>query len=235
MNIKLCIFDLDGTLADTVTSIAVCGNKVLEELGFPGRPEEEYNHFAGDGAAVLVQRFLKASIGNDEKEDILFQKALTLYMELFKDYCTYKIKLFPGILEMLEALKAKGIKIAVLSNKPHPMAVEVVDSLFGKNYFDFVQGQTVKIPKKPSPLGAIKICSEVGIPWRVDNSSGNMSVSPETCMYFGDTNTDMQTGLAANMFTVGVTWGFRSREELLENGAMTIIDNPSEILELLNR
>ena len=129
------------------------------------------------------------------------------------------MKPYDGILELLEGLKAQGIKIAVLSNKPHGAAVEVVHKIFGQDMFHKIQGQTSEIPRKPSPIGALAVAKEFG-------------ALPQECLYCGDTNTDMDTGKAAGMFTIGVTWGFRPRTELEEHHADKIVDHPSEILEL---
>ncbi len=121
---------------------------------------------------------------------------------------------------MLEELKRRGIPIAVLSNKPHLQAIRVVEELFGKGVFDWVQGQTEEIPRKPDPTGALHIAERFG-------------VSPEECLYLGDTNTDMQTGKRAGMYTTGVSWGFRSVEELRSSGADQIIHVPAEVLKLM--
>ena len=126
------------------------------------------------------------------------------------------------IIELLEGLKQEGLKIAVLSNKPHVAAIEVVEKIFGKDMFHKVQGQTEKVPRKPSPIGALTIAEE-------------FSVRPEECLYLGDTDTDMETGHSAGMFTIGVTWGFRPRTELEEHRADLIVDRPEEILEFVKK
>jgi len=132
----------------------------------------------------------------------------------------YKVKPFDGITELLAALKDRGIKNAVFSNKPHAQAVEVIGDLFAPGTFDAVQGQMDSLRRKPFPDGALEI-------------AGRLGVRPEECLYFGDTDTDMQTGTAAGMFTIGVLWGFRPKEELLEHGAMALICKPLDALELL--
>ena len=121
--------------------------------------------------------------------------------------------------EALKELKSRGIKITVFSNKPHEAAIHVVSTIFGKGFFDWIQGQTDTVPKKPDPAGALQIMSRLG-------------VEKEECLYFGDTNTDMKTGHAAGIYTVGVAWGFRPRSELEENHADRIIDSPLEIIGL---
>lgn len=213
---KVCIFDLDGTIADTVESIAHVGNQTLRAFGLPEIPVKDYNFYAGDGADVQVKRMLAAVPGGDKVD---YEEVRTQYRKWFAENPFYHVKPYDGILELLEGLKAQGIKIAVLSNKPHGAAVEVVHKIFGKDMFHKIQGQTSEIPRKPSPIGALAVAKEFG-------------ALPQECLYCGDTNTDMDTGKAAGMFTIGVTWGFRPRTELEEHHGDKIVDHPSEILEL---
>lgn len=213
---KVCIFDLDGTIADTVESIAHVGNQTLRAFGLPEIPVKDYNFYAGDGADVQVKRMLAAVPGGDKVD---YEEVRTQYRKWFAENPFYHVKPYNGILELLEGLKAQGIKIAVLSNKPHGAAVEVVHKIFGQDMFHKIQGQTSEIPRKPSPIGALAVAKEFG-------------ALPQECLYCGDTNTDMDTGKAAGMFTIGVTWGFRPRTELEEHHADKIVDQPSEILEL---
>lgn len=213
---KVCIFDLDGTIADTVESIAHVGNQTLRAFGLPEIPVKDYNFYAGDGADVQVKRMLAAVPGGDQVD---YEEVRTQYRKWFAENPFYHVKPYNGILELLEGLKAQGIKIAVLSNKPHGAAVEVVHKIFGQDMFHKIQGQTSEIPRKPSPIGALAVAKEFG-------------ALPQECLYCGDTNTDMDTGKAAGMFTIGVTWGFRPRTELEEHHADKIVDQPSEILEL---
>ena len=212
--IRACIFDLDGTIADTVESIGVVGNRLLRHYGLPEQPIQEYNYYAGDGADELVKRILKASKGTDKVD---YEEARVLYRKWFEEDPFYHVKPFEGIPELLRGLKEEGIRIAVFSNKPHHAAVDVVEKIFGEGLFDEVQGQTAQVPRKPSPVGALAIADRLG-------------VTPEECLYLGDTNTDMDTGKAAGMFTVGVTWGFRPRRELEEHEAKKIVDRPDEVL-----
>lgn len=213
---KVCIFDLDGTIADTVESIAHVGNQTLRAFGLPEIPVKDYNFYAGDGADVQVKRMLAAVPGGDKVD---YEEVRTQYRKWFAENPFYHVKPYDGILELLEGLKAQGIMIAVLSNKPHGAAVEVVHKIFGQDMFHKIQGQTSEIPRKPSPIGALAVAKEFG-------------ALPQECLYCGDTNTDMDTGKAAGMFTIGVTWGFRPRTELEEHHADKIVDQPSEILEL---
>lgn len=214
---KCVMFDLDGTLADSVESIATAGNRALQEVGLLPQPEESYKYFAGDGADTLIERMLKAS--GDETAS-LYERTYTAYKKFFETGCMYRVKPYPGIPKMLEALKRQGIKIGVISNKPHQRTVDVVEALFGKNYFDVIEGHKEGVPKKPNPAAVIA-------------AVGRLGIQPEECIYVGDTNVDMQTGLSAKMFTIGVLWGFRDRSELEAFHPQAIIEMPEEILNYL--
>lgn len=212
---KAVIFDLDGTLADSLESMQYCSNYAIGTCGFPEIPLEKFKIFVGDGAETLIRRCLAYS-GDVEGE--YFEKAFLQYQMFFKEHCMYHVKPYDGICSMLEELKKNGIKIAVFSNKPHERTVDVVESLFGKGYFDEILGQSDKRPKKPHPDGVFYLAEK-------------MQVSMEDVVYVGDTNTDMMTGKSANTWTVGVLWGFRDREELEKFRADVIIDKPSDILQ----
>jgi phosphoglycolate phosphatase len=213
---KACIFDLDGTLTDSIDSIAYSANRAIQEFGLKPNSKEDYKRFAGDGVDKLLERSLIAA-GDTKLE--FFDQVKQKYRELFEKDCMYMVKPYDGIVEVLKELKDKNIKIAVLSNKPHNRTVDVVEAVFGKDYFDIIMGQSRHINRKPSPDGALIIADEFGL-------------LTNECIYIGDTNTDMITGKSANMFTVGVTWGFRERQELEEHNADYIIDSPLELLEI---
>jgi len=216
--IKLCIFDLDGTVVNSLESIAYSANNAIKSYGFNPLPIQNYKKYAGDGADELIKRCLIAS---GDKELQFYDSAFKKYKQLFAQGCTYNIKLYDGIYDMLKELKNQNLKIAILSNKPHNRAIDVIYSLFGDNFFDIIVGQSENIKKKPAPDGALYIANF-------------FDVDPKECLYIGDTNTDMLTGNSANMYTVGVTWGFRSRKELEENKAWKIIDKPKQLLEIVN-
>lgn len=214
---KACIFDLDGTLADSLESIAYPANLALEAVGLKPNPVESYKGFAGDGAVVMLQRSLIAA-GDTELK--LFDRAREVHKVTYEKHCMYKIRAFDGIEKLLDELKKRRIKIACLTNKPHNRALDVIYGMFGEGYFDFVLGQCDEIERKPSPMGALYIAEK-------------FKVKPECCIYIGDTNTDMKTGKSAGMFTVGVTWGFRDRKELIDNHADAVIDEPLDILRFV--
>ena len=214
---KAVIFDLDGTLADTIASITYCGNLALSRFGLPSFGEEDYKHFVGDGAAMLIRRALLAA-GDERLEH--FDEVYETYLEIFAKDCMYQVKPYEGICALLEELKRLSVRIAVLSNKPDADSRRVVDELFGKGYFDFVQGQRADIPRKPDPAGVYRIMEAFVLP------AGDF-------LYVGDSGVDMKTGRAAGIFTVGVLWGFRDRKELVENGADAVISKPLELLSHL--
>ena len=214
---KAVIFDLDGTLADTIASITYCGNLALSRFGLSSFGEEDYKRFVGDGAAMLVRRALLAA-GDERLEH--FDEVYEAYLEIFAKDCMYQVKPYEGICALLEELKRLSVRIAVLSNKPDADSRRVVDELFGKGYFDFVQGQREDIPRKPDPAGVYRIMEAFVLP------AGDF-------LYVGDSGVDMKTGRAAGIFTVGVLWGFRDRKELVENGADAVISKPLELLSHL--
>ena len=211
--IKICIFDLDGTLAATQESIARPVNMTLALYGLPPQPAEAFNYFAGDGLKNALKRALIASGDTDPSH---LEEGIPLCRAWMQEDPCYHAKPYDGIERALETLKSHDIKIACFSNKPHESAVGVVETIFGKGTFDHIQGQTDLIPIKPDPTGVYEILAK-------------FDAGKDECLYFGDTNTDMQTGKNAGVTTVGVTWGFRPRTELEENHADIIIDHPSEI------
>lgn len=216
--IKAFIFDLDGTIVDSVGAIAACANDCLMEKGLKPHPVNAYMQFAGDGQYELIKRALRAA--GDENLSY-YEEVMARYVEWFKDRCHIGCTAYEGITDMLKELKAEGIKLAVLSNKAHKNSVKVVEHVFGEGFFDYIQGQMDNINRKPAPDGAYIVMKELG-------------VKASECIYVGDTSVDMQTGKAAGVFTVGVTWGFRDRAELVENHADGIVDKPEELLQYMN-
>jgi phosphoglycolate phosphatase len=214
---KAVIFDLDGTLTDTIASIKYCGDRALAPFGYGPFPESDYKYFVGDGAANLVKRALAAS---GDRELSHFEEAFALYKKYFAADCMYQVKPYEGIPELLKELKGRGVRIAVFSNKPHAQTIDVVETVFGKGYFDILQGQTEGVPIKPDPAGVFGILQQLGL-------------ETSDILYLGDTATDMKTGKGAGAFTVGALWGFRDRAELEEAQADAIIAHPTELLSYL--
>lgn len=211
---KAVIFDLDGTLSDSIASIKYCGDAALKPLGFGPFEAEQYKYFVGDGAANLIRRALTAA---GDRELVHFEEAFARYKEIFRDNCMYQVKPYEGVPELLAALRSEGQKIAVLSNKPHVETIRVIETLFGRDCFDVIQGQQEGLALKPSPEGVFRILDRLGL-------------GQEELVYLGDTATDMQTGKSAGAFTVGALWGFRDRTELKLGGADAIIGHPLELL-----
>ena len=214
---KACIFDLDGTLTDTLESLTYSVNGTLQELGLASITHEQCRAFVGNGARRLIEDSLKAA---GDKEASRIEEAMEAYGRIFKQYCTYRVAPYPGIVEMLQTLKDMGMKLAVLSNKPHLQTKDVVASFFADEIFTWVQGQQEGIPRKPDPAAVFAIMDK-------------LQVSKEECLYIGDSEVDMQTGCAAGVDTIGVTWGFRSKEVLSENGATYIVDKAEEIVSIV--
>lgn len=216
--IKACIFDLDGTVSNTINSITYFANNALKKAGLPIIESDVYKKLVGNGAKVLVERMLK-TVGANESyyEEVAFE-----YNTKYHNDFLYLTEPYEGILDMLKSLKNMGIKVAILSNKPHETAIKVSDALFGDELVDVCYGGRDGIALKPDPAGVFEIMKELG-------------VSKEECLYIGDTATDMKTGKGSDLYTIGVLWGFRDRDELVDGGADVIIAHPSEIVTIAER
>ncbi len=213
---RAACFDLDGTLLDTLEEIAVSANTVLEREGYPQHPIPSYRYHVGDGVRRLIERVLPPTEQSEETIDAITKKLEAEYMARANKLT----KLYAGIPELLDDLENRGIMLSVLSNKPHPLTVECMKRFFPRFPFVAIRGQQPDTPRKPDPTGALEIVE-------------NLNLSPDQFLYIGDTDVDMKTAKAAGMTAVGVLWGFRDQEELLENGADHIVAKPSEILDLL--
>lgn len=218
---RACIFDLDGTLANTLYSIAYFSNRALKECGYPTIPEEDYRKIVGDGADMQIHRMLAAVTGDRTFTEQEAAALKGIYSALYESDPAHLIREYPGMRKTLAALKAEGVATAVLSNKPDAWTKAIIASLFPKDSFDLCFGQQPGIPRKPSPKGALMIAEK-------------FRLRPKEILYIGDTNTDMKTGNSAGMDTAGALWGFRGRRELEENGAVYLLEAPTEILSLVN-
>ena len=224
MTIKAALFDLDGTLLDTLTDLAEAMNRVLQQHGFPQHPVDAYKHFVGDGMDMLVRRVLPESIrkGHPRDCDRVVADCLAGMKTSYHKAWDIKTRPYDGIPEMLSALSKLGLKLAIYSNKPHEFTVEMVSHYFPDLRFTHVLGARIGWDRKPSPDVPLAISHELGI-------------SPGEWIYLGDTSMDMNAGNSAGMHTIGVLWGFRERSELEGAGAKTIISHPSEVTALLER
>jgi phosphoglycolate phosphatase len=214
MKIQGAIFDLDGTLVNTLQDIGESVNTVLESYGLPTHPIEAYRFLVGNGSRIMIER----ALGPDNQRffDDVFKKQQSDYPLHMCDHS----RPYPGIVEMIGELKSRSVKRAVLSNKPQDYTRQMIGQLFPADTFDAVVGQRPDTPLKPDPASALEL-------------AGRLELDPARLAMVGDTAMDMQTACRAGMTAVGVTWGFRDRRELLDNGARHIIDHPGQLLELL--
>ncbi|QNK86006.1 HAD family hydrolase [Aliarcobacter cryaerophilus] len=211
---KTVIFDLDGTLLDSIEDIASSMNKVLESLQLPTHKIEDYKHFVGGGVDILVENALNNQ-SKEIKDEVIKRFKIEYDGKLHSKTLPYN-----GIYQLLDELKKLDINLAVLSNKPHEFTVSYVNHFF-KNYnFKEIHGQKKDVPKKPDPKAALDIVKF-------------LNSSCENTYFIGDTKIDMQTAKSANMTAIGVLWGFRDEKELRDFGADFIVSNPLEILKIL--
>lgn len=213
---KLCIFDLDGTLTNTIPAISHFGNSALLKFGFPEIPMDRYKLLVGNGRDLLIHRMLEEFDADTEENYVNVGKA---YDAGYEADPLYKTAPYDGIIELLDSLKNSGIKIAVLTNKPDNVAQDVVKLFFGDR-FDLIVGQKPGVKIKPNPDGAFFIAKELG------------AQTSET-VFIGDTYVDISTGKNAGMKSVGVLWGFRDEAELLDAGADYIVAHPREIADII--
>lgn len=216
--IKLCIFDMDGTLVNTINTLSYFGNTTLENFGIEAIPTEQYKVMVGNGSRVLIERMLNfRNAGLDNIDEIH-----KWYMNKYDNDFMYLTELYDGIPEMLAELKASGVKTAILSNKDDITAKKVAEQLFAEGAIDLCLGARPGVPLKPEPDAVFEIMESFG-------------VKPEECLYIGDTATDIQTAKNAGLFSIGVLWGFRSEEELRGAGADVITNDAMKIAELAKK
>jgi phosphoglycolate phosphatase len=210
------VFDLDGTLLDTLEDLAGAVNRVLASHAFPAHPLDAYRYFVGDGARTLFERVLP----EHHRSEPMIETCLEEFREDYGRNWNIRTAPYPDIERLLEALTARGTRLSVLSNKPHETTLACVRGILPRWEFDVVLGQRPGVPKKPDPAGALELASRMGLP-------------PEAFLYLGDTGTDMLTASAAGMLAVGALWGFRTAEELTAHGARHLVASPMEVLGLL--
>jgi len=211
------IFDLDGTLLDTLEDIADSVNRVLRARGFPPHNIDAYRFFVGDGSRMLVKRALP----ENERSDESVEQCQSAFKKDYANAWDVKTKPYTGISELLDCLVEKGVRLAVCSNKPHAFTALCVEKLLDRWCFDQVIGQSRRYPKKPAPDSALAIAHAMG-------------VAPSEIVFIGDSGVDMQTAVAAGMLPVGASWGFRPDQELLENGCQLLARNPMDVLKVFN-
>lgn len=216
MPYQAVLFDLDGTLLNTLIDLAESANSALAELGYPVHPIDAYRFFVGGGVRVLFERALPEQNRDADTIQACVERFTTIYDERWD----VKTHLYDGVVEMLDGLAARQIKMAVLSNKPHSFTQICAAKYLAPWPISPVLGQRDGFAHKPDPAGALDIAKELGI-------------ATENFLYLGDTATDMQTALAAGMFAVGALWGFRPEEELRQAGAQSLIATPTDLLGCL--
>jgi phosphoglycolate phosphatase len=216
MKFKCVIFDLDGTLVDTLGDIARSMNAALTSFGFPARDETDYPPLVGRGIRRLAEDCLPPAARGPETVEKVAEAALERYAE--KPIVSSEP--YPGIMDLLYGLSALKIKTVVLSNKPDRVAKLVIRGLFPPALFDIVQGEIPGVPRKPDPTAAWDILL-------------NLDVTPRETLFAGDSRVDLETARAAECSPLGVSWGFRSREALIRAGAPRVIGHPSELLDII--
>ena len=218
MKYLAAIFDMDGTLINSLEDLADSVNEAMDHYGFAHHTLEEYRYFVGNGARKLIKR----SIPKDKAQDEDFvSEVLYYYNSCYERHLTNKTKPYEGIIELLQKLQALKIPLGVCTNKQQFAADEIVSAMFPAKMFDAVIGDSKGLPRKPDPTKVLKIAAQ-------------FKVEPNQVAYFGDTSVDMETAHNAGFLSVGVTWGFRPKSELIESGAEILINHPSEIWQYVD-
>ncbi|MFH0729036.1 MAG: HAD family hydrolase [Pseudomonadota bacterium] len=216
MKFEAAIWDLDGTLIDSLEDIGDSMNRVLRREGLPEHGMDAYRVFIGEGIEKLVLR----AVPDTHREEKILHPLITAMRKTYLKHMLDKTAPYPGIPEVLDELTARGLKQAVLSNKPDLPTQRIVSKCFSNHSFHLVTGALPDIPKKPDPTAALAIAEK-------------LCSLPEAFLYFGDTATDMKTAVTAGMFPIGVLWGFRGATELLDAGARMLVKTPGDLLRWL--
>ncbi len=213
MRFKAVLFDLDGTLLNTIDDLTDSMNAVLRRSGFPEHEAETFKYFVGDGMEDIVRRALP----EEHRDSRTVNEGMEAYSQEYLNRYALKTRPYDGIQELLDGLTFQGIKMAILSNKPHDFTVKMVDQLLGDWTFEPVFGVRPSVPKKPDPSAALE-------------AAGLLQVEPKDILYLGDSDVDMMTARNAGMYAVGALWGFRTAEEILSGGAQVLVKSPADIL-----
>ncbi len=217
---RAVIFDLDGTLLDTLKDLSDSGNAVLAARGFPTHSIDDYRTFIGTGMENLVRAIFPP--GHKPETDEEIAEVLAQYRGFYSENWKNTTVPYPGIPDLLDGLTDRGVPIGVLSNKAHDFTVKCVEEFLSDWNWDMVLGQREGGVRKPDPAGGLEIAEAVG-------------VAPENCYFIGDSDVDMFTAINAGMHAIGVSWGFRGRDELLSAGAETVLNQPSDLMESLTK
>ncbi len=209
------MFDLDGTLADTLADIAAAGNHAMEAVGRPARALLDYRYLAGQGLEYLIEHAAQPPLSAAE-----VAQGKAAFRAYYAEHSLDQTRPYAGVPELLDALVATGVPMAVLSNKPHPATVQVIELLYHRWPWAAVRGHQEGVPLKPDPTSALQVAAEIGI-------------EPARWAYVGDTKVDMATAVGAGFFPIGVTWGFRDEPELRDSGARHIAHHACELMQWL--
>ncbi|OPX44283.1 phosphoglycolate phosphatase [Ruminiclostridium hungatei] len=215
MIFKAAIFDLDGTLIDSLEDLADSANAALAKHGFGSHPAIAYKKFVGNGVRQLIKRAAPAGTAEEEIDSILAD-----YREIYNKNYVNKTRPYARIPEMLAMLEKLGIKMAVCSNKPHEPTAEIVEKVLGSGYFQVVFGEREGIPRKPDPAALAEAAAVMG-------------VEPSEAIYLGDSGGDMVAAVRAGMYAAGALWGFREREELEAGGSQVLFEDPLQMVEFI--
>jgi len=214
--IKCILFDLDGTLINTLEDLADATNYAITKRGYRPREPEEFKMFAGSGAEVMIRMAMDSPELSQQEMSCIYYD----YLEFYRQHYIDKTAAYDGLNELISVLKSKELKLAVVTNKVEEMAIVILNKLFPGS-FDCIFGQREGVPAKPDPTAATLVMNE-------------LNVKPGECIFLGDSGIDILTAVNSGACPVGVTWGFRQRAELLENGARHIIDAPDELYTIIN-
>jgi len=210
------LFDLDGTLVDSIAGIAAAMNAALNHFGFSPRGEDEFKGLIGEGLEVLVAKLVPSAVATD----MVANDLIRLFREEYRHHWRYGTEIYPGVTELLNELTKRGVNLAVLSNKRDDFTRLIVAEYFSDWPFKIVRGASNDCPRKPDPEGALRVAATLGI-------------APACVVYLGDSGIDMETAAAAGMLPVGVLWGYRDAEELRTAGAQIVLRHPRELLEII--
>lgn len=212
---KVAIFDLDGTLLNTLDDLANACNYALNKFSFPTHEVEKYKTFIGNGIYKLVER----AVPDNKKDKETVGKVLEVFSDYYNEHMMDMTKPYDGIINLLDELRMKGIKLAVVSNKKHEFTMEIVKKYFG-NRFDIVFGHRDNYKEKPDPSSVLEVIDK-------------FNILKSECIYIGDSNVDIMTAKNARVKCIGVSWGFRGKEELANEGANYLADNTTELKNII--
>ncbi len=213
--IKAVLFDLDGTLVNSLDDLATSANSALETKGYPTHETEKYKYFVGHGMKNLMERVLP----ENHRSEAEILELLGIFLAHYSEHFADKTRPYDGIIPLLGALRQKNIKLGVVTNKADHMAQIIIKSLLG-GYFDYILGKRDEFPAKPDPAATLYAMKQ-------------LDVLPNECIFIGDSGMDAKNGVNCGAVPVGALWGFREKAELLENGAQYTVNAPLELLDII--